>query len=229
MIFPHTFKVESNFGIKRIKQQRGIVLFIALIALVIMSLAAVALIRSSDTNTLITGNLAFKQAATTSADAGVEAAIAALTLMRDSAANTGINVLNDATHTFNVTDTTLRPGYFSSADPTLTAALTTDATWTTAGNAITVTDGGGNTVDASGNTVQYIIQRMCRTPNVAIQSAGCLFSAAAEDKSGQQIPLPQNICNGVGCPVAGQTPQVRVTVRVAGPKNAVSFVQAFVY
>lgn len=221
MIFPHNFKAESSFGSKHIRQQRGVVLFIALIALVVMSLAAVALIRSTDTNTLITGNLAFKQAATTSADAGVEAAITLLTAMRDSAANTGKNVINDATHTFNITDTTARPGYFSNADSTLN--LTADATWSTAGNAVSLAQ------DTSGNTAQYIIQRMCRTANVAIQNAGCLFSAAAEDKSGQQIPLPQNICTGPGCPQAGQTPQVRITVRVAGPKNAVSFVQAFVY
>jgi hypothetical protein len=84
-------------------------------------------------------------------------------------------------------------------------------------------------VDNSGNTVRYLIQRMCRTPNVAIQDAGCIFSTAAEDKGGQQIPLPPAICDGPGCPVAGQTPQVRVTVRVTGPKNSVSYVQTFIY
>ena len=42
-------------------KQRGVVLFIALIALVAMSLAAVALVRSVDTATIIAGNLAFKQ------------------------------------------------------------------------------------------------------------------------------------------------------------------------
>lgn len=56
-------------------KQRGVVLFFALIALVAMSLAAVALIRSVDTSTLIAGNLAFKQATKNSAEAGIEAAI----------------------------------------------------------------------------------------------------------------------------------------------------------
>ena len=42
--------------------QRGLVLFFALIALVAMSLAALALVRSVDTSTLISGNLAFRQA-----------------------------------------------------------------------------------------------------------------------------------------------------------------------
>src|SRR5665647_88236 len=73
-------------------KQHGVVLFIALIALVVLSLAAVALIRSVDTNTLIAGNLAFKQSATISADSGLETAItwlgnqASATLEADSAA-----------------------------------------------------------------------------------------------------------------------------------------------
>ena len=48
--------------------ERGLVLVIALVALLILSLAAAALIRSVDTATVIAGNLAFKQAATTSGE-----------------------------------------------------------------------------------------------------------------------------------------------------------------
>ena len=70
---------------------------------------------------------------------------------------------------------------------------------------------------------------MCRTADVAIQNADCLFSDAVEDSNGQQIALPQDVCDGDGCPVAGQTPQIRITARATGPKNSVSYVQAFVY
>jgi type IV pilus assembly protein PilX len=196
------------------------VLFIALVALVVMSLAAVALIRSVDTNTLIGGNLSFKQAATTSADAGIEAAIVQLTGMRDAPANNAKSPIKDTAHTFNITNLAVRPGYHSSADPALN--LTADATWNEVNN-ISLAQ------DASGNTVRYIIQRMCRIPNVIIPSANCLFSAAAEDKDGKEIPLPPNICIGGGCPASGETPYMRVTVRVEGPKNAISYVQAFVH
>jgi Tfp pilus assembly protein PilX len=227
MMLLSQLKSNSKHGSLRMQQQHGFALFVALIALVVMSLAAVALIRSVDTNNLIAGNLAFKQAATTSADAGTEAAVTMLIGMRDATANAGKNVLNDATHTFNKTCltatapcTVANPGYFSSADPALN--LTADATWNDINNRVLA-------VDNSGNTVRYLIQRMCRTPNVAIQDAGCIFSTAAEDKGGQQIPLPPAICDGPGCPVAGQTPQVRVTVRVTGPKNSVSYVQTFIY
>lgn len=213
MTFPHS-KITC---IKTIRQ-RGLVLFLALVALVVLSLAAVALIRSVDTSTLIAGNLAFKQAATTSADAGVESAITMLAAMRDS--NGSKNVLNDNSHTFNITDTSARPGYFSNADPALN--LLADATWDDVNNVLVGTD-------ASGNTIRYIAQRMCRNANVAIQNADCLFSTSTDDNGGQQVKFPKDICDGPGCPVPGQTPQVRITVRVTGPKNTVSYIQAFVY
>ena len=199
-------------------KQRGVVLFFALIALLAMSLAAVALIRSVDTSTLIAGNLAFKQAATTSGDAGIEAAVNWMAAIE--AANNAINVLNDPAHPFNITDLAARPGYHSSADPALD--ITADATWDDVNNVLVGTDG-------SGNTVRYIIQRMCRIANQPIQNANCLFSGALEDNNGQSIPLPQEVCEGAGCPVAGQTPQIRITSRATGPKSTVSYVQAFVY
>lgn len=208
-------------------KQRGVVLFLALIALVVMSLAAVALIRSVDTNTIIAGNLAFRQAATTSADAGIEAAIANLFVMKN--AGLAINAVSDKNHPYNQTCltatyapdcTAARPGYHSSADPALN--LTAAATW----NGLNDVQVG---TDASGNAIQYIIQRMCRVPNVAIKDADCLFSTGAEDENGFQVKLPENICIGIGCPAVGQTPQIRVTARVTGPKNTVSYVQAFVY
>jgi type IV pilus assembly protein PilX len=54
--------------------QRGVVLFIALIVLVAMTLAGLAMMRSVDTNNLIAGNLAFKNAATSAGDAAIESA-----------------------------------------------------------------------------------------------------------------------------------------------------------
>ena len=56
------------------KAQDGVVLFIALIVLVAMTLAGIAVMRSVDTNVLIAGNLAFRNAATSAGDAGIEAA-----------------------------------------------------------------------------------------------------------------------------------------------------------
>lgn len=56
-------------------RQRGLSLVFALLALMVLSLGAVALVRSVDSGTLVLGNLGFKQEATTSADRGTQAAI----------------------------------------------------------------------------------------------------------------------------------------------------------
>ena len=197
------------------RRQHGLVLFFALIAMVVMSLAAVALIRAVDTSTLIAGNLAFRRSTTTSGDAGVEAAVTWLTQIQT--ANAGINVQTDGTHPFNRTDLGARPGYFSSADPALD--LTADATWSAANGSVLVG------TDASGNTVRYLIQRMCRNANQPIQNAGCLFAGTSDSSSGMQTKRPQDV---VTLPTA-LSPMLRITVRSSGPKATTSYIQAYVY
>ena len=76
--------------------QRGVVLFISLIVLVAMTLAGIAVMRSVDTNVLIAGNLAFRNAALSAADAGIESARAWLS------AQTAGSLINDQV-----------PGYFA--------------------------------------------------------------------------------------------------------------------
>jgi type IV pilus assembly protein PilX len=208
------------FAPARRMRQRGVALFFALIALVAIMLAAVVLVRSVDTSTMIAGNLAFQQSATASGDGGTEAAITWLTGIE--AANGAKNVLLDPSHAFNVDNAAA--GYYASLDPakSLTASSGTRFLWTNA-------DSVGLAADSSGNTVRYIIQRMCAASGVAVSATNCLFSGAALDNNKQNIPLPQEICNGPGCPAAGQTPVIRVTSKITGPKNTQSYVQAFVY
>jgi Tfp pilus assembly protein PilX len=197
-------------------QQRGVVLFFALIALVVMSLAAVGLIRSVDTNTLIAGNLASRQAATTSGDAGIESAIAWLDTTET---NDHLkNIYTDLTHTFNITDAA--NGYYSNVDPALD--LFANATWSAATNINSVPDD-------SDNTVRYIVQRMCRTANQVLSTTNCLFSSAVVNNNNQIVPLYSSICSGPGCPAGGQSPVYRVTSKITGPKNTASYIQAFIY
>jgi type IV pilus assembly protein PilX len=206
----------------RIVKQRGMALFFALICLVSIMLAAVVLVRSVDTATLIAGNLAFQRSTTVSGDSGTEAAIAWLTTTNT--ANGAKNVLNDPSHAFNIDNPTA--GYYASVDPakSLTSSTGTHFNWDNTDSVLLPTD------TTSGNTTRYVMQRMCAPPSgVAVQSTTCLFSGAALDNNKQNILLPQEICKGPGCPVAGQTPMVRITSRTTGPKNSLSYVQAFVY
>ena len=63
-------------------RQRGVVLFVALIAMVVMSLAGVALIRSVDTTGSVAGNLAFREASVPAVNMAVEEAVQALYLTK---------------------------------------------------------------------------------------------------------------------------------------------------
>jgi hypothetical protein len=183
------------------------------------------LIRSVDTSTIISGNLAFKQAATSSGDTGVDAAMNWMAATQ--AANNTVNVLADPAHPFN--QDAPGQGYYSSAhdDPADPAYMNLfdNANWS-AGKSVLV---GADPDPVTGNTTRYIVQRLCRLANTRVQDADCLYSGAVQDISGQHVKLPQEVCSGPGCPVAGQTPMVRITSRVTGPKNTVSYVQAFVY
>lgn len=228
-------------------KQRGVVLFFALIALVVMSLAAVALIRSVDTSTMIAGNLAFKQAATTSGDAGIETAIEWLTATQLAEKTANRDVYKHATHAFNNGNEVA--GYYSALGlPAVNAlglpegtnpSLFSDDIWDAIDPDITFVDSAGNNktigvTDTSGNTIRFVIQRMCRIAYPANDTrnipgiTNCLFSSAALDNSGQEVKLPQDVCQGLGCPSAGQTPQIRITVRITGPRNTVSYIQSFV-
>lgn len=189
--------------------QRGIVLIVALLVLVAMSLAAVGLVRSGLTSNRIAGNLAFQQAATQSAEVGIETAIAWLELN-----NTGTNLHNhidiDASHPV---------GYFASRqDPASTQSW--DAFWDT----VLVPTGRVNTLpaDAAGNTVSFVIQRLCNGTGDPTTGIGCDVSPASLSAEGNS--------KGSGVVALLTTSQYyyRISARVAGPRNTVGFVQAVV-
>ncbi len=58
-----------------VRHERGVVLFVALISMVILSLAGIALVRSVDTSTSVAGNLAFRQASVAPVNLAIEQAV----------------------------------------------------------------------------------------------------------------------------------------------------------
>ncbi|MDD5176747.1 MAG: hypothetical protein PHQ05_10030 [Sterolibacterium sp.] len=179
---------------------------IALIVLVAMTLAGIALVRSVDTSNIIAGNLAFQQAATQAGDTGTETAVTWLQM------NNANGVLFASIPA---------QGYLASRqDPAV--GQTWDAFWTNtlvpAGWVVTLAQ------DAStGNTVSYIIQRMCsQAGDSAVAFTDCAISQTAGAVAGMS--------KGVGTPPLAHSSQVyyRITSRIAGPRNSVSYVQTIV-
>jgi type IV pilus assembly protein PilX len=186
-------------------KQGGVVLMIALIVLVAMTLAGIALVRSVDTSNVIAGNLAFQQSATNAADTATESAIAWLENK-----NTGTTLhVNDYAN-----------GYAAfRADPA--AGQSWDAYWngTLTGQKATLAAD-----PVTGNTVAYAIQRLCliigdpSVPGTACSVSSSTSSAAATSS--------QDVGN-VTLFYSSQR-YYRITSRIAGPRNTVSYVQTIV-
>lgn len=180
-------------------RQRGVVLMVVLVALVAMMISVVALSRSTDTGSVIAGNLAFRNTAVHSSDAGVLGAVQWL----QSVAGTPALNLNDPAR-----------GYFASLiepnwdDPAL---------WTGCASCSLGTD-------ASGNAVQWLVHRMCSAPgNPNDPNVNCsLLTAASAAASGGSYAGDATNFSG-----AAQN-YYRVTVRVVGPRNTSTLVQTFV-
>ncbi len=208
-------------------QQRGVVLLISLIVLVVMTLAALALMRSVDTATLVAGNVAFQQAATLSGDAGVEAAIAELVASSASAASPTVPYdLNGVSYAANAIPGATR-GYLANGlntqyyqpDPAIVSRDTWPEFWTyLAGLGLVKT----LPSDASGNSVAYVIHRLCTT--TGSPSAASMSCATAVSGSGSLGS------KGAGVVALLGTTQVyyRITTRTQGPRGTASFVQAVV-
>ncbi len=199
--------------------QRGVVLMMALIVLVVLTLAALALTRSVYTSNVIAGNMAFQQAATHSSDSGVEAAIAWLEANQSTAATPA---------TCTKGSTLLACDQGASGYAARRQEPVSGQTWAAFWASTLVANGMTRSlpVDGAGNTVSYAIQRMCSAEGDA-QAVGndCSVSpnATASSCSGGSSCDAQKVnLNSVG--------QVyyRITVRVDGPRNTQSYVQAMV-
>lgn len=211
--------------------QSGLVLFFALLALAVMSLAAVALIRSVDTNALLSGNIVFRQSASTTSNVALE------------------GVAENIARNITLTDsTTHHPGlgYYANCSQfdTQPNALVCDGNtlttmnWDDANSSLAPSQTDGNDeirsgMDRQGNQIRYIVERMCSFSDAEI-AAG---SAKADASRCMMASSPNNgaTCshniNNIElfkrCISNADSPLYRITLRIAGPKNTLTYMQSF--
>lgn len=195
-------------------------LFTTLIALVIITLAAVALVRSIDTGVVISGNLSFRKTTALAGDSGTEAALTWLsaqsTATRQSSSPTNGYYANWMANC----DTT---GNATASDPS--DDIDWDGSNTANSNCNMKAAAVPGTFLPAGYSASYVINRMCDAdgnPN----SVNC----ESYSPPGGSSAISGSSAGGVGyglTPLSG-TPQYyyRVTTRVAGPRNTTSFVQS---
>jgi len=177
-------------------RQGGYILLLVLVALGAMMISGIALVRSMDTSQLVAGNLAARNATLHSADLGVQQAVTWL----QGQATTGVLNADSAAN-----------GYYSAG---IEQPWTSPSFWSTCAAC--------NTTDAAGNTVSWVISRMCAitgTPNANGNYCSALSGTTSIGGS-----YSSDAINFSGSPVYFY----RVSVQVRDSRNTTTLSQAFV-
>ncbi len=201
--------------------QGGFVLIIALIVLAAMTLAAAAMVRTVDTSTLLARNISFKRDAVNRNDFALEAAIdqfRAGGALRDGANTLDAIANQNYSAVMLPTDTDGVPLALKNASTSSPYALPANTGLTPPYPGGTLGLAGPGKIPTSlelGMFPIYLIERMCTTRGIAAAET-CIVNGRAQaggtqpnDKPGQLFP-----------------PMYRITARVTGPRNTVSYVQA---
>ncbi len=193
-------------------RQRGTMLIISLIVLVAMTLAGIAMMRSTDTASLVAGNVGFRQSTVNAADQGLQAGYAWL------------NTQLTAGALFNSIPSA---GYAASPPSAGDPDWTQNATWNDSNRPAFYLNGGAP--DSGGNVVAYLIDRMCLCDGNT--NGTCTGLGGVQNSCGT---TPNNIAvSGVGVDQSQPNfftlppaTHYRITSRVVGPRGAVAIVQA---
>ena len=188
--------------------------------LVAMMLGAAALVRMVESANLLSGNLAFKRAATLAAEAGTEAAIGWLEQQDDAV----------------LAQDHAELGYYAND------ASGFDAAGNRAGSQRTAVDwqldncagatlarclkpAGLVTTDAAGHTVRYVIQRLCAAPGPYSVAANCASHLPTDEDSSSRGGFSYGRDKRfAGVPLA----YYRITARASGPRRTTSLVEILV-
>lgn len=176
-------------------RQRGVALPVMLIVLVVMLISGAYLLKASNTTTMTTSNLAYQ---------------AALNKANDLALMTGAEWLSSTWTTNKALLDSDSPddGYIATLDTTLTVHSTNF--WTSK----------KTTVDSSGNTIEYVIHRLCSQAQP--YNAGtnqCMQTTANPITLGTSIALGSSL-SSTAVQLAG-APQLHyiITARIFGPRG----------
>lgn len=211
------------------RQQRGVVLLIALIALVAMTLAGVGIINQISGATSIVNNLSVRQHTVSTGDAGLDTAVG---LVLDELAGTASNS-NVDDYYYSTAFTQENP-----ASPCATndngcikrdgvpnvlrnAARCTSASYAASANPLlSVYD------ESSGNCATLVVERMCNTANVAPSESHCMMLNITPPDSNSYTQTHKRGSRGLTN--TANYVAARVTVRIDGVRGTTSYLQGII-
>jgi type IV pilus assembly protein PilX len=90
-----------------------------------------------------------------------------------------------------------------------------------------------NGIDRQGNEIRYVVERMCSYSNAEVNAGSakldisrCLMASASGCNDGSYNDV--NMSKMKDCPDKSSSPLYRLTLRIAGPKNTLTFMQSFI-
>lgn len=192
----------------KVQSQSGVILLVTLLALVIMMLASLALVRSTDTNLILAGNYAFKRDAVNQAERAVPKIKA---LFETGDLKLASSRTNDKTNI----------NYYASIQTNNSQGLPIKLFGIADNNANNIID------TKSSTTIRYIIDRMSLAAGAPSIDNGGFVPINQIDAAGD------GIIRGTGSPSNSNSAQVnggmvslyRISIRATGPRNTESFLQ----
>ncbi len=188
-----------------LSRQRGVVLIFSLIVLLILTIGAVALMRSMNSSLFSAGNLAFRRDLV---NQGEQAVANVMAQFEAGGPLVNSSVTNNNVPAFNYNATTLPANQQGVPN-----ALLSDVAFAALGYPATNDIAGAPN---SGVTMRYVIDRLCNAPAGTATSALCVQSSA----------IPTGGTHNRNTSVAPPTATVyRLSVRVSGPRSTQVFLQ----
>ncbi len=194
-------------------RQRGVVLFVALIAMVVLSLAAVALMRSVDSGSSISGNLAFKQATIGPVNYAIEQATWAL-FEGPVGSRIPDPFVHNATYHYYAN---IQPGESASGVPAVVYGSAPPYPFAT------------YTDPTTGYQVKWVIERLCQgwLPAPGPYTGDPLTSDGLKACDTMVPKVSQGRTTmEINTPPVPPVPLYRVSIRIEGPNNTVTYAQA---
>lgn len=182
-------------------KQRGVILLLTLLAMVVLLISSVALLRSFDTSLLLSGSLAFKRDLVNQGERGIAQAIVYF--------NSGA-LSTDSARLASIPGINYSASILTSNSMGIPEALLGTTNFAAAGMSGTdITD------SSTGVTIRTIIDRQCSAVG-AFSTATCSYVPGYSDSGGT---------NWLKKSGAEYVPTYRVSVRVDGPRNTQVFLQ----
>ena len=207
---PHRTRSRFSSRVGR-RAQRGVIMIFTMIALVLMLIAVAAMVRTTGTSTSVIGNLAFRRDLTNRAEIAIAQAKTSLN-------TTGFSYITNSTSA-HYSATRLDSPAGGIGVPTV---LVSDSAYTAAGYTCI---GGTGTVltncvaGSDGVVIRWIIDRQCVLGTGNFDISLCGYLTASKDTRGTNF-LASRKPNGANRAL------YRISVRVTGPRNNESYIQA---